>query len=76
MAYFPNGCSGDSFDNQCTLCKYGHEPCPIAAVQLEYNYDAVNNKVATDILNSLVKNNGECTMFKIFKKDFYLGYKQ
>ena len=71
MAYFANGTEGECFDNQCSICKYGEEPCPIAFVQCEYNYDACNNEVATNILNDLIKNNGTCKMFKEFKKDFF-----
>lgn len=70
MAYFPNGSSGEVFENQCEICKYGQELCPIAFVQSEYNYDACNNEVATKILNDLVKNDGTCQMFAMFKKDF------
>ena len=70
MAYFPNGTAGECFDNQCAKCKYGEEPCPIALVQMNYNYDACNNKVATAILGALVKNDGRCMMFECFKKDF------
>jgi len=69
MAYFANGTEGMCFDEQCSICKYGEEPCPIAMVQMHYNYDACNNKVATAILNALVKNNGTCTMYKLAEKD-------
>jgi len=70
MAYFPNGTAGMCFDDQCQKCKYGEEPCPIAMVQMNYNYDACNNKVATAILKNLVQDNGTCAMFECFKKDF------
>jgi formate hydrogenlyase subunit 6/NADH:ubiquinone oxidoreductase subunit I len=70
MAYFSNGSEGDCFDEQCAICKYGELPCPIAAIQMEFNYDAVNNEVATMILYRLVSNKGECSMFKTFQKDF------
>jgi hypothetical protein len=70
MAYFSNGTEGMVFDEQCTKCKYGKDPCPIALVQFDFNYDAVNNKVATDILSELVENDGTCLMYKTFKKDF------
>lgn len=58
------------FDEQCAICKYGDKPCPIAFVQMEYNYEACNDKVARGILNSLVKDDGTCTMFETFKEDF------
>jgi hypothetical protein len=53
MAYFSNGSEGIVFDDECDECKLDY--CPIAFVQQMYNYDAVNNKVATEILNHLVK---------------------
>lgn len=70
MAYFSNGSEGFVFDAQCDKCKYGNKPCPIALVQMNHNYEAVNNKVATDILNTLVKNDGTCTMYETFEEDF------
>ena len=70
MAYFSNGSEGEVFDRQCDRCKYGDDCCPIAWVQVDYNYDACNNKVATEILNSLVKQDGTCAMREMFKKDF------
>lgn len=71
MAYFANGSEGECFDNQCLRCKYGQDPCPIAYVQMNFNYDAVGNDVATKILNELVKDDGTCTMFETFKSDLY-----
>jgi len=70
MAYFPNGTAGMVFDHQCSICRYGQDACPIALVQMLYNYDACNNKVATNILNDLVSNDGTCAMYKEFKDDF------
>jgi len=70
MAYFANGTEGAAFDDQCSRCKYGLDYCPIAFAQSMWNYDACNNKTARKILDSLVKDNGTCTMFKTFQKDF------
>lgn len=70
MAYFSNGTEGSVFDDQCARCKYGQQPCPIAWVQQEYNYAAVNNEVASAILNDLVKDDGTCTMHETFREDF------
>ena len=70
MAYFSNGTERMKFDEQCAKCKYGDRPCTIALVQFTYNYEACNNTVARMILNDLVKDNGECAMFKTFEKDF------
>ena len=65
MAYFPNGSAGECFDNQCARCKYGQLACPIAWVQMEHNYDAVGNEVATKILGALVSDDGKCAMFAL-----------
>lgn len=73
MAYFSNSGDGEAFDEQCGKCKYGDKQCPIAFVQMQYNYEACNNKTASDILGALVKNDGTCTMFKAFEKDFYVN---
>ena len=70
MAYFSNGTEGEVFDEQCSRCKYGDKSCPIAAVQMMYNYDACNNKTARNILDTLVKDDGTCTMFEAFERDF------
>lgn len=72
MAYFSNGREGARFEEQCSRCKYGQKACPIALVQMEYNYNACNNKVAMKILDSLVKNDGTCMMYEEFKDDFKL----
>ena len=68
MAYFSNGSEGAAFDNQCAKCVLSNKKCPIEYVQMMYNYDAVNNDVATDILDCLVKNDGTCEMFKEYKE--------
>jgi len=73
MAYFSNGTEGIVFDEQCTKCKYGEDPCPIALVQMEYNYDACNNKTARAILDVLVGNDGTCAMYWEFKSDLHIN---
>ena len=70
MAYFANGSEGGVFDEQCSECKYGDDYCPIFYVQVEYNYEACNNKIARAILENLVKDDGTCEMFRHFKEDF------
>ncbi len=70
MAYFSNSTEGLVLDAQCSKCKYGKEACPIALVQMTYNYEAVNNETATNILNGLVDKDGICQMRKTFAKDF------
>jgi len=76
MAYFSNGSEGMVFDDQCARCKFGLSPCPINFVQGFYNYDAVNNKVATDILNALVKDDGTCTFYEMAKSDLFIDRNQ
>jgi len=68
MAYFSNGSEGMVFDEECSTCKYGQDPCPIAWVQRVYNYDACNNEVASKILNEFVKDDGKCAMKEFMKK--------
>jgi len=70
MAYFANGSEGSCFDQQCSICKYGEKSCPIAAVQGIYNYNAV-----AAFTRNLVQDDGTCTMFKTFKKDFEIADK-
>lgn len=72
MAYFSNGSEGMRFDEQCSKCKYGDRPCPIAWVQLEYNCKAVDEETAAKILNHLVKDDGTCTMYELAKDDLAL----
>jgi Fe-S-cluster-containing hydrogenase component 2 len=66
MAYFSNGTEGIVLDDQCSRCKLGDKACPIYGVQMSYNYDAVNNDVATNILNELVDDDGNCQMLSKF----------
>ncbi len=76
MAYFANGTEGMRFDEQCSRCKYGGAPCPIALVQMAYNYDAVKNKIASSILGYLVKDTGKCMMWEMAKADFEIDSEQ
>lgn len=72
MAYFPNGIMGECFEKECSKCKFGEKQCPIACVQQEYNYEAVDNDVATKILEDLVKDNGRCTMLRTFWDELHV----
>ena len=63
MAYFPNGASGECFDEQCARCIMFDRSCPISLVQLKYNYSACNIEAAGAILGDLVKDDGSCAMF-------------
>jgi len=68
MAYFSNGSEGSIFEEECSDCKLGQEPCPIAYAQLEYNYEACNVPIAREILDRLVSNEGVCAMKKLINK--------
>lgn len=76
MAYFSNGSEGGCFDEQCAKCKYGNHACPIAWVQTEFNYKSVNNETATAILDSLISNNGTCSIYEMAKSDFAIDPSQ
>ena len=79
MAYFSNGSEGEVLDNECAECVLTDDiPCPILWVQLEYNYEACNNEIASKILNDLIKQkeDGEyvgCKMKQILDKLFKKG---
>ena len=68
MAYFSNSSEGAILDNQCGNCKYGQKKCPIALVQMMYNYDAANNETATEILEELVSSETGCRMYDLIKE--------
>jgi hypothetical protein len=68
MAYFSNSSECDILDSQCSRCKYGQKPCPIALAQMEYNYDQCKDETetASKVLNTIVDDKG-CVMFRTFK---------
>ena len=73
MAYFSSGTEGTALTNECVGCPLFDKGCPIACVQLVYNYDACNNPVATKILNDLVEQGDEgeyigCQMKPLIKE--------
>ena len=67
MAYFANSSEGAVFDDECSDCRIGEDVCPIYSAQYLYNYDAVGNKVATEILEILVSRDGHCQMPKEYR---------
>jgi len=69
MAYFANGTEGMAFDEECSTCKYGEIECPIAWVQMNYNYEACNIPVARAILDDLVADDGKCAMKAFLEKN-------
>ncbi len=76
MAYFSNGSEGMAFDDSCAKCKFGMSPCPVAAMQLLWNYDQVGNELAEKIMDNFVKKDGTCTIFEMAKADFEIDPNQ
>jgi hypothetical protein len=78
MAYFSNGSEGTVFDEQCSKCKYGNGPCPIALVQIDNNYDQFKDTsgTASKILNTLVDDSGKCFVWEMAKQDFEIDPNQ
>ena len=62
MAYFANSTEGEVLERQCAECPYGEEPCPVALVQLTYNYDQNQNKELEQAMEILVDEEGICQM--------------
>lgn len=64
MAYFSNSSDGEFLDIQCADCIH-EDPdagCPIALVQMMFNYDQIGNNKLRDALNMLVSKDGICKM--------------
>ena len=76
MAHFSNSSDGESFNGQCARCKYGQAPCPIAAIQMNYNYSAIGNPIASAIMMELVEKDGTCTVYEMAKSDFAIDPNQ
>lgn len=78
MAYFSNGSEGMVFDDQCSKCKFGKKPCPIAFVQMTYNYDQHKDTSGTakSILDQLIRQDGTCTILEMAKVDFEIDPNQ
>lgn len=75
MAYFPNGSSGWVLDEQCADC-LPEDPCPIAYVQIEYNYSQCEpgQGKMRELLRHLVTDDGVCQMKK-YVKQYEPGYR-
>ena len=76
MAFFSNGTEGMVFDEECSTCIHGEKSCPISLVQMIYNYEARNNKVAREILDTLVSQDGKCAIKKAFPEHFCIDAHQ
>ena len=73
MAYFANGTEGDALVEQCENCLHGMSDeimCPVAAVQMTYNYDQLNdgNQDLKDAMNMLIDEHGICRMRNAIKQ--------
>ncbi len=66
MAYFSNGSEGEILDRQCRLCLGWDSACPIALVQMLYNYDQVDKgrEKLRDAMSLLIDDDGVCQMKK------------
>lgn len=63
MAYFSNATEGAILDAQCPNCPGGPQ-CPVALVQLIYNYDQVTagNEKLREAISLLISDDGMCNM--------------
>ena len=61
MAYFSNSSDGGVLDAQCGEC-LPYDQCPVAFVQMMYNYDQIGNDQLKECLTALVDENGACQM--------------
>lgn len=74
MAYFSNSTEGMVLDEQCCSCvlfnaEYPSDLwCPIAYVQMDYNYKQIGNDLAREIINQLVNEEGECQLKPTLEK--------
>ena len=83
MAYFPNSSAdtlteqcydcplGAGWDNPLQKRLFGDErplrPCPVAFVQLQYNYDQVGNPNLKAAMTLLVNDDGVCEVRKLLQ---------
>jgi len=63
MGYFPNGTSGQIFEEEfCDHCLHNEGACPVWTAHMIYNYDECNNP--NSILHMLIpKDCSTCNMF-------------
>lgn len=67
MAYFANGTEGQILDDQCDRCIHGmldSALCPVALVQMTYNYKQLDdgNEDLRTAMQTLINKKGECQM--------------
>jgi hypothetical protein len=74
MAYFSNSSEGSVLDEQCCNCVLFNteDPadlwCPIAYVQMNWNYKQIGNDMAREIINALVNEEGDCQLKPTLEK--------
>lgn len=70
MAYFSNGTEGMILDEQCAVCIHEDQDagCPIALVQMLYNYDQIGNDDLQAAMNILINEKGRCQMKPLIDK--------
>jgi hypothetical protein len=73
MAYFPNGQAGLYLDEQCMDCLHDDPDvgCPIAFIQMEYNYTQLDKgqEQLREALNYLVNEKGDCQLKPLINKE-------
>jgi len=79
MAYFSNGSEGMALDDQCAECIHADHDvmCPIAGIQLEFNYDQLNkgNEDLKKAMTILIDDSGICNMKQIIDAHMKAGGK-
>ena len=71
MGYFSNGTEGFYLEEQCHNCLHGLNDemlCPVALVQLTYNYSQIGNDDLQAALNMLIDEHGICLMKHAIEK--------
>lgn len=66
MAYFSNGCEGETLEIQCRHCPLGDGPCPVQFVQMQYNYVQLDEgqEKLQEAMTALVDDDGICQVRK------------
>lgn len=67
MAYYSNSTEGEPLHSQCNACKC-YDGCPIALVQVEYNYTQFKDRRIEEILSMLVDQQNGCTLYNKYKQ--------
>jgi len=64
MAYFANSTEGAILDAQCDQCLHTNPDigCPIALVQMTFNYSQCDNEELKEAMNMLIDKDGRCNM--------------